>query len=185
MNKKIILALAVLSLTSIFCAIPGMGNPTSAPDVGSIVRATLTAVAAQAPTATPTLSTVPISNFPSSGFISGTLGYPADAMPPMRVVAWNTADNSYEYIDTQAGQTAYQIELPVGTYTVVAYSIGGGGFPSGVAGGYTQDVLCGLTVSCTDHTLIPVTVTASETVPNINPTDFYAPDGTFPPKPGP
>ena len=37
-------------------------------------------------------------------------------------------------------------------------------------------VLCGLTVDCTDHTLIAANVTEGQTV-TINPADWYTPDG--------
>jgi hypothetical protein len=32
------------------------------------------------------------------------------------------------------------LEVPTGTFQIVAYVIGGGGFPSGLAGGYTPMV---------------------------------------------
>ena len=106
-------------------------------------------------------------------------------MPAERVVAWSTTDSSHYSVDTLAGQSTYQLGVPTGTYTVVAYSIGGGSFPAGLAGGYSQAVSCGLTASCTDHTLIPVTVNADATLTNINPGDWYADAGTFPPMPSP
>ena len=42
---------------------------------------------------------------------------------------------------------------------------------------------CGLKASCSDHTLIAVTVGAGETVRDIEVSDWYAPQGTFPPRP--
>ncbi|HTX92700.1 MAG TPA: hypothetical protein VMC09_15925 [Anaerolineales bacterium] len=199
MNKKIILALAVLSLAGIFCVSQPAASPTSTADVGAMVDATLTALAAPATAAAPTdtlaptvppasptdtLSTTPMSSFPT-GLITGAVNYPASAIPPERVVAWSTADGSYYSVDTVAGQTSYELGVPTGTYTVVAYSLGGSGFPTGLAAGYSQAVPCGLSVSCTDHTLIPVTVTSNATLTNINPQDWYAPDGTFPAMPTP
>ena len=135
MNKKVLLALIILSLAGIFCTVQVGGTTTPTTDLSSSVNATLTALANPAATMTETLSTSPMSNFPT-GIISGTLSYPADALPPERVVAWSTIDSSYYFVDTAAGQSTYQLGVPTGMYTVVAYSIGGGGFPSGLAGGY-------------------------------------------------
>jgi hypothetical protein len=185
MNKRLILALCVLALGTIFCTVslPEGATPPPTTDLNAVVNATLTAVAAQAPTAAPTLSTTPMSSFPDMGNISGTLSYPASSIPPLRVVATNTVDGSVNYTDTTAGQSTYSLDVPVGTYTVVAYTLGGGGFPDGLPGGYSRMVPCGLSVSCTDHTLIVVTVTVGATVTGIDPGDWYAPDGTFPPRP--
>jgi hypothetical protein len=195
MNKKVILALCVLALGTIFCTvnIPG-GTSTGTPDIHVVVDATLTALAVRAPTAipstqgssaVPTLSTTPMSSFPDTGTISGKLSYPASSIPPLRVVATSTVDGSVNYTDLPAGTFTYSLTVPVGTYTVVAYTIGGGGFPDGLPGGYTQMVPCGLGASCTDHTLIVVTVTAGSTMTDVDPGDWYAPTGTFPPRPGP
>jgi hypothetical protein len=63
--------------------------------------------------------------------------------------------------------------------------MGGGGFPAGLAGGYTQAVPCGLSVNCTDHSLIPVQVNNGVVTQNINPGDWYAPEGSFPSYPLP
>ena len=83
-------------------------------------------------------------------------------------------------------QSAYQIDdLPVGTYHVVAYTMGGNGFPTGLTGGYSQSVPCGLQAFCTDHTLIDVPVTSDQVTGNINPQDWYAPEDTFPANPIP
>jgi hypothetical protein len=135
--------------------------------------------------AQPTLSTTPMSNFPQMGTISGALSYPSSGIPPLRIAATETTTKAVSYMDTAAGQSSYTFDLPVGKYNVVAYTLGGGGFPSGLAGGYSKAVPCGVSVSCTDHSLIVVTVTAGATTPNVDPGDWYAPSGTFPPRPGP
>ena len=124
-------------------------------------------------------------NIPPLGTVSGTLTYPADALPAMRIAFFPLDGGNPAYTDTAAGQSSYRMDLPTGQYTVVAYSLGGGSFPSGMAGGYTQAVPCGLTDSCTDHSLVPVTIVAGEVVTNINPGDWNVPAGTFPPMPSP
>jgi hypothetical protein len=123
-----------------------------------------------------------------TGFIAGTLSYPAEALPAMAIVAFKVggAPTDYYYTITDAGASSYQIAgLEAGSYYVVAYTVGGGGFPSGLAGGYTQAVPCGLSVSCTDHSLIAVHVNAGQFVGGIQPADWYAPDGSFPAYPVP
>ncbi len=187
--------LGMLALSAMFCTISvDPGSPTATPDVGAIVDATLTAAAAGAstdtpipagPTATETLSTTPMSTFPDTGYISGTLMYPAEGIPPLRVVAFPLAGGAPSYTDTVANQSSYTLELAVGVYHVVAYTIGGDGFPTGLSGGYTQMVPCGLSVDCSDHSLIDVTVMTGATTSGVDPNDYYAPDGSFPPMPTP
>ena len=189
--------LGMLALTTVFCSV-GIDPNSATPDVAAIVNATLTAAAAGAPaatntpapaqagpSATPTLSTTPMSSFPTLGTITGTLGYPAEGIPAMRIVAFPLDGSTASWTETAAGATTYSLDLPVGTYHVVAYTLGGAGFPTGLAGGYTQAVPCGLSVSCTDHSLITVTVTANTTTSGVNPNDWYAPEGSFPPMPTP
>lgn len=167
-------------------------------DVDQIVQATFQALTAQAPaqpSAAPPPTDVPATqggtdNIPTNtppgglvGSIAGTLAYPAESIPAMAVIAFHVggAPTDYYYVITAAGQSSYQLDnLPPGQYTVVAYSMGGGAFPIGVAGGYTQAVPCGLSVDCVDHSLIVVTVNAGLVTGGVEPKDFYVPPGTFP-----
>lgn len=152
-------------------------------DIGQIVQATFQAMTAQAggpPSATP----FPPTATASTGSISGQLNYPAESLPALYVTAYEVGTQNYQYVITNAGQGTYQIDgLKPGTYHVIAYTVGGGGFPAGLAGGYTQAVPCGLSVKCTDHSLIDVHVAAGQTAEGANPADWYAPTGTFPPFP--
>lgn len=122
----------------------------------------------------------------ATGSLSGQLSYPSEVIPPLRVVAFDTNSENFYYVETDYNQTTYQISgLPLGSYYVVAYTYGGGSFPAGLAGGYTQASLCGLTVNCTDHSLVPVEVKAGQDTPDINPSDWFAEGNPFPPMPGP
>ncbi|MFA5874312.1 MAG: hypothetical protein WC832_10120 [Anaerolineales bacterium] len=182
MNKRIIFALLALSLTTMFCTFQPGGQASPTPDVNAMVNATLTAMTFV--TDTP-ITTVPaqIPNVPATGGISGHLSYPSDFLPPMRVVAFDAANYSiYLYVDTVQSQSDYTITgLPAGLYHVVSYR-----FDSDtLAGGYTQSVPCGLAYGCNDHSFIDVTVTAGQTTTDINPGDWYADAGTFPPMPNP
>ena len=122
-----------------------------------------------------TLTTVPW------GSISGALSYPSAGIPPLAVVAFSTTSSDYWYIETALNQTSYLLGgLPPGTYRVVAYvQAAMPDFP----GGYSAAVPCGLLVTCIDHTLLDVSVTAGVTTLGINPGDWYAGPGAFPVKP--
>ena len=171
-------------------------TPVPTLDVNLIVTQTFAALTAQAanqkpaatpqaPTATHT-QTIPTATQPapsatlSTGSISGNLNYPGPSIPAMYVAAYHYGTEAYKVILTTPGQSTYKIdELDPGNYWVIAYTVGGGGFPAQFPGGYTKAVPCGLSVTCTDHTLILVPVSAGQTTTNINPFDWYAPQGTF------
>ena len=180
-------------------------QPSPTQDVSGIVNATLTAiaqnnvqvVAPQAtftpipiqmqPTATQVAPTVLPSLSPSMGTVTGNLSFPSSFIPAMRVVFFSLTDGRVSYTDTGMNQGTYSIDLPSGSYHVIAYLYSGGapaaGSPiEGGAGGYTQAVPCGLSADCTNHSLIPITVTVGQTI-MVNPGDWYAPEGTFPPMP--
>jgi hypothetical protein len=127
----------------------------------------------------PTRMPLPTVTESATGMIAGNLSYPSEWIPPLRVVAFDSATMAVEaFVDTQENDSFYTISLPVGTYYVVAYTMDGG-----LGAGYSQAVLCGLTVACTDHSLVAVQVLANMSIPDIDPGDWYAPPGTFPPKP--
>jgi len=175
MNKRIIFALLALSLTTMFCTFQPGGQESPTPDVNAMVNATLTAMAF--------VTDTPIPTVPPTGSISGHLSYPSDFLPPMRVVAFDAANYSiYFYVDTVQSQSDYTITgLPAGVYHIVSYR-----FDSDMlAGGYTQSVPCGLQYGCNDHSFINVTATAGQTTTDINPGDWYAGAGAFPPRPTP
>ena len=126
---------------------------------------------------------------PPEGTVTGNLSFPSSFIPAMRIAFFNIANGGVSYTDTGMNQGTFTINLPAGRYHVIAYPYSSGapaaGSPiEGAAGGYTQFVLCGLSADCKDHTLIPVVVTAGQTI-MVNPGDWYAPEGTFPPMPTP
>jgi hypothetical protein len=178
--------LAALALTTIFCSVnltdtPALATPT--PDLAAIVKATLTAVAA-ATGQVPAATTAPIlpSETPAlePGTITGKLSYPSEGIPSLRIVAFEVGGDQYHYILTLANQDTYTFELPVGVYHIVAYTLDGT-----LSGGYSRAVPCGLAAECADHSLIDVTVTANTTTSGIDPGDWYANEGDFPPMPAP
>lgn len=169
--------------------------PTS--DVDAIVQATFQALTAQAALATATPLPIAIEptqggtdNIPTftpegglSGSIAGQLSYPSEFIPSQAIVAYVAGGSQFEYyyIITNEGSSSYQFDnLPPGNYHVVAYVIGGG-----LSAGYSQAVPCGLSVDCTDHSLISVSVTGGQVTQGVNPQDWYAPEGSFPAYPLP
>ena len=164
-------------------------------EIDEVVQATFVALTVQAavvvdesvlPSSTPTstseptvpsLTPVPIE---ATGSIAGQLSYPSSFIPAQTVIAYD--DNGYYYYVTTAdGQSTYQIDnLPPGNYRVVAYTVDGS-----LSAGYSQAVPCGLSVECTDNSLIYVTVTSGQVTQGVNPQDWYAPEGSFPAYPLP
>lgn len=133
---------------------------------------------AAAPSATP----IPPTAAPQNGSISGTLGYPSSGIPPLEVYAISTGDPKKFYsVKTAQDQTTFLIkDVAVGEYYLVAYATVGN---NTIAGGYTKAVPCGLSVSCTDHALIPVPVKANAETRGVEIKDWYVPPDQFPPKP--
>ncbi|KKQ24212.1 MAG: hypothetical protein US40_C0002G0043 [Candidatus Roizmanbacteria bacterium GW2011_GWC2_37_13] len=132
--------------------------------------------------AIPTATVTPTKAIETKGTIEGELGYPSEGIPALEVYAFNSIDQSkYFLIKTGQNQGTFTIkDVDPGTYYVVAYPVGSN---SSLAGGYSKMVPCGLSVECTDHSLIPVNVTAGQTTSGVEVRDWYAPEGTFPKKP--
>jgi hypothetical protein len=164
------------------------------PVLFSLLACNFAASAGHVSTATPPAIFTSTSQ-PLNGTITGKLSYPSEFLPPMRVVAFSLTDKRAYFIDTAKGEGQFSLILPAGTYYLVSYpyegvpgqtgqvdsyTLGGGPF----AGGYTQMVPCGLSAECEDHSLLPITVAAGQTV-SADPGDWYAPEGTFPPMPNP
>ena len=126
--------------------------------------------------------TIPLPKEENYGIITGKLSFPSEQIPPLRIVATDIYNNGHHWVDTVTNQQTYEIKgLMPGYYTIVAYGRG-----SNFAGGYTEYAKCGLSVACPDdHTLVIVYVTPGMTSKDIDPADWYAPAGTFPPDPTP
>ncbi|PKN91304.1 MAG: hypothetical protein CVU44_19510 [Chloroflexi bacterium HGW-Chloroflexi-6] len=172
MRKFLILIPMALLLT--FCAANSPAAPT--PDMAAIVNATLTAFVPEQ------VDLLPVPTLASGGSISGRLGYPSEAIPPLKVVAFRVGGSEFFFVETALNQADYRIDnLPEGKYNVVAYTLGGDSFPVGLSGGYTQAVLCGMTEACTEHTLVDVIVFNGEESMGVDIIDWLQPN--FPPMP--
>jgi len=121
----------------------------------------------------------PQATIAASGSISGNLSYPSEFIPAMEVVAFNQNSGIWYVLTTAEGSDTYQIDnLPAGQYVVVSYLVG-----DDYGGGYTVAVPCGLSVECTDHNLLTVEVLEGQVTSEIDPGDWYAPEGSFPANP--
>ncbi|HET7465367.1 MAG TPA: hypothetical protein VFL29_01760 [Candidatus Dormibacteraeota bacterium] len=128
----------------------------------------------------------------TAGSITGSVNYPADVVLPQLVYAINVQGVQYggASVETVMGQGAYVLKgLVPGTYHVfsVARDLESIGSPACADWGgiYSPAVACGLSVNCTDHSPIAVTVRTGLATTGIDPFDWYETpgDGSFQPPP--
>jgi hypothetical protein len=143
----------------------------------------------------------------ASGALTGALGYPSEFIPPLTVYAISVADQRVFFsvdtpryplaTNTPPRPTYTMTGVAPGTYYVLAYRNDDVNVEAKNAPGvYSQYVLqclqpnaAGSTpapgCSSADHSLVPVTVRAGETVPRIDVTDwYYGPNRpSYPPRP--
>ena len=104
------------------------------------------------------------------GAIAGSLSYPGEGLPSMRVCAFELTDGTPYCTATHQGQARYRIDaVPRGDYLVVAFPQAEADAP----GGYSECVPA-LDAACADHALRVVVVRPGTTTAGIDPTDFYA-----------
>jgi hypothetical protein len=177
---SVLVVAVLLAVSSVFCTYLPSSKPIPTVPSGQLDE-TMVALQKLA-LAQSSASAKPTGSFATAS-ISGKLSYPGETIPPMRVVAFEIKTGAH-FTATLHSSGLYQIvHLPAGVYQVVAYPISKAGI-SALSGGYSQAVPCGLSVNCTDHSLISITVADGAKVIGIDPDDFYAPAGTFPPDPG-
>jgi len=122
-----------------------------------------------------------ITPFPiEMGEVMGQLCYPSEFIPPLTLYFENVGNNLVSQFDHSDGSDSYSVNLFPGTYVAYAYRQG-----TNIGGSYSQAVLCGLNVNCTDHTLIEFDVLAGQTTMDIDICDYYGDPGDVPPPPGP
>lgn len=155
------LALALLALA---CGVSDLNPP---PPTATPVPPSPTPLPVVVLTATP----APVGN----GTVTGTLGYPSEVIPPMKIYFQNVNTADVLTLSTGENQGSYSKTLPPGTYHVYAWLEG-----NGLGGSYSAAVPCGLSVDCTDHSLLPVVVTPGGTTAGIDITDWYGPPGSVP-----
>jgi len=122
-----------------------------------------------------------------AGSISGHLGYPSEFLPAQAVYAISTDGSRFYRVESVVGQQHYRmLGVPAGDYFVLTvtrmpFRIGSNDPPPTRFGaGYTKSVLCGLSVDCTDHSLLRVQVRAQSDTPDIDPGDWYVSENAYP-----
>lgn len=185
----IIILCLILSGSSVMCSLfssPYLVKPGEKEKEATMssLKTTVVALEQDAVTNTPA-PTIPVTFAtlvrPEIGSISGRLSYPSETIPPLRIVAVNIATGeTFATEDYEGGLYGLQ-GLPVGAYHVFAYPVNA--HDADISAGYTKFVTCGLTVECTDHSLIEVSVMANSVTTDVDPGDWYAPAGSFPPDP--
>lgn len=132
--------------------------------------------------ATPVIEPAPAATATGgSGSISGTLSYPSEYLPPMRVCAFELAEGAPYCVRTGKNQAQYRLDgVPPGDYLVLAFPQEADALP----GGYTGCVR-NLSADCRDHDLQPIIVAAGQTTPDIDPADYYAEAADWPQEPAP
>jgi hypothetical protein len=204
----ILIGIAVLALSTVMCSLVSSQAASPDPAAGggqtqgtvAALQATITSMQGQAqstaqawmtesapPTGEPG-GVAPQSQLPTDdltpGSISGKLSYPSDHIPPLRLVAENVETGEYVSMEVPSNTSEYKMEnVPPGRYRLVAYLMSAPTGKPALAGGYSQMVPCGLQASCEDHSLIIFEVQAGEESTSIDPGDWYASPGTFPPDP--
>ncbi len=172
-------------LTAVLVVATGCAPRAAELSPSSTVAPTLAAATTTSPPAT-TAPPTGTAQAATTGSITGLAGYPAGGNPAMTIYAVSTTDRSvYFSVDVPRGTVPAKPPFTItgvrpGTYNLLAF-VGDSQGPAG--GAYTEYVKCGLRASCSDHTLIDVTVRAGETVRDIEVSDWYAPQGTFPTRP--
>src|SRR4051794_30958690 len=114
------------------------------------------------------------------GNIAGTITFPGDTVPALRIYAFTTDGRAQRMIETPRNDTKFLLtDLPVGQYHVVAFPYEKEGTFEAVA--WTRAARC-IKGPC-DHSLVPVTVGAGSTVKDVLLADWYVPPGILPPDP--
>ncbi len=184
MNKReriIIIVAVLIAAIGIGAVIAATTNKNNSPQPQVTVSPSLTPTSSISPAVAPAAdgstgtsqSTGQIAQA-GNGVIEGPIVYPSEAIPPeLQVCAVNLGSNATtctgQHINSSRfkGNTGYQLSVPAGNYQVYAVVGSNKGY-------YSKMVTCGYNYGCADHSPITVAVAAGQTVPNIEPGDFYA-----------
>lgn len=139
------------------------------------MAATLTAVApsptriAHSPPATATATPEP-----EPATISGRICFPSESIPPMDLYIEDLDHATAVEMRIARDQSSYSVDVPAGHYLAYAW------LPDfSLYGGYTHAVPCGLSVECTDHRLVELSLDAGEKRADVDICDWYAPQSDW------
>lgn len=165
-------------------AIPSAApSPTPAPSGGCTPGSVLVSPEPQQASALPTTSTSS-----TAGTITGHVTTPSEVIFPQLVYAISTAGPSHGAYSSETvwNQSNYTMKgVAAGTYFVYATNrpveCREGGQVLGAV--YSSAVPCGLSVTCTNHAPLKVTVRVGTTTTGIDPIDWYTDTALMPPPP--
>lgn len=121
------------------------------------------------PTDTPTLPSPTEPPPPAGpGTVGGAVCFPSEVIPPMTLYFANVVTGEVTALGHGDGSARYTVSLEPGSYVAFAWTS-----DFGLGGSYSQAVPCGLSVSCTDHSLIQFTVTPGSTLSGVDICDWY------------
>src|SRR3970040_737006 len=96
----------------------------------------------------------------TSGTVKGTVCYPSEYIPAMIVYLKNKETSKIYSLDIEENQKSFTFKkIPAGNYIAFAYTVQEDLTDAKdksmiTSGGYTHAVPCGLTLECTDHSLL-------------------------------
>ena len=172
-------------LVAVAACAPRVAGPSTTATSTATTAATI-AAATVTPASTPTSPAASTVQPAVTGTITGLAGYPSEGHPGLTIYAFSKTDRSL-YFSVDIPRSTVPTKAPPytitgirpGTYHLFSYAEGN----DRTGGAYTEYVKCGLRASCSDHSLIDVTVRAGETVRDIDVSDWYGPTESFPPRP--
>lgn len=168
MKTRIASVIFVIALLLAGCA---SGNADDAA-VATLVAAALQTSEAANPPALETAG-------PELGYVEGSVCYPSSFIPEMTVYLQKEGSSDPVTVPIGLNQMAFSAELEAGAYTAYAW------LPDFSFGGsYSQAVACGLSVECTDHSLVSFDVAPGELTGGISVCDWYGQPGDVPYPPG-
>jgi hypothetical protein len=166
MSKKLFALLIAVTFLIAACS----GGQADASAIATAVAATLQA---GAPTE------APLDLVANLGTVQGTICYPSEGHPALNLYLQNNQSAEPALIAIAENQGSFSAEMAPGTYTAYAWTL-----DHTFGGSYSQAVPCGLSVECTDHSLISFEVTAGGTTSGIDVCDWYGNPGDVPTPPG-
>ncbi|MFN2148919.1 MAG: hypothetical protein ACK2T2_11040 [Anaerolineales bacterium] len=174
MRKQLALTLILISAVLLgACGLLPGGNGDA---VATSVAATLAAGAP--PPAPPTATQQPA---PAEGTVSGRVCFPSEPpLPEMTLYFMEPSSGAVISVPHTDGTGTYSAQLPPGSYFAYAWVNGN----TTLGGSYSQAVPCGLSVNCTDHSLISFSVDPGGQTTEIDICDWYGAPGDVPLPPG-
>ncbi len=138
------------------------------------------------PTSTPEIPVVTATSVPPTpiitlepttpGTVAGKICFPSEVVPEMVAYFEEVNTGALVSLPIAANQTSYIVQLPAGTYEAYAWLPEFGE----LGGSYSESVRCGLSVDCTDHTLIRFEVNPGSVTSAVDICDWYGGKGTVP-----